>query len=57
LKKEQLEAVLSLVAGKDVFVSLPTGFGKSLCFAILPGVFNTLTASTSSIVVVITTPD
>lgn len=54
LKKEQLEAIEKLVAGKDVFVALPTGFGKSLCFAVLPSVFNTLFASESSIVVVIT---
>lgn len=54
LKKEQLEAIKSLVAGKDVFVALPTGFGKSLCFAVLPSVFNTLNGSDSSIVIVIT---
>ena len=33
-------AVAEFVKGKDVFVSLPTGEGKSLCFATLPAVFN-----------------
>ena len=30
LKDKQLEAVLSFMSGNDVFVSLPTGYGKSL---------------------------
>ena len=32
LKPEQEKAILSFVFGNDVFVSLPTGYGKSLCF-------------------------
>jgi len=32
---EQKEAVKAFVDGNDVFVSLPTGFGKSLCFALI----------------------
>lgn len=54
LKKEQLEVVCSFIAGNDVFVALPTGFGKSLCYAILPSVFDTLFSSQGSIVVVVT---
>ena len=30
LKQEQVQAVVEFVCGHDVFVSLPTGFGKSL---------------------------
>ena len=30
LKAEQLEAMKTFVSGRDVFVVLPTGFGKSL---------------------------
>ena len=35
LKMEQKEAVKAFVEGNDAFVSLPTGFGKSLCFTLL----------------------
>ena len=53
IKKEQLEVILSFIAGRDVFVSLPTGFGKSLCFSILPLVFDALGVK-DSIVIVLT---
>ena len=36
LKPEQTQAVRSLLAGEDVFVSLPTGYGKSAIFQVLP---------------------
>ena len=40
LKQKQLEAVLTFLSGNDVFVSLPTGYGKSIIYAILPSVFD-----------------
>ena len=40
LKPKQLEAVSSFVAGNNTFVSLPTGYGKSIIYAILPLVFD-----------------
>ena len=36
LKGKQEEVILAFVNSKDVFVSLPTGSGKSLCYAVLP---------------------
>ena len=37
---EQRKAVIHFVSGEDVFVSLPTGAGKSLCYGLLPFVFD-----------------
>ena len=40
LKKQQAMAVRAVYDGRDVFVWLPTGFGKSVCFQTLPFVFD-----------------
>ena len=40
LKEKQFEAILNFVSGRDVFVSLPTGYGKSIIYAILPRIFD-----------------
>ena len=40
LKEKQREAIERFCSGNDVFVSLPTGYGKSLIFAMLPLVFD-----------------
>jgi len=42
LKEKQREALLGFCQGSNVFVSLPTGYGKSLIYALLPLVFNLL---------------
>ena len=43
LKQEQLEAIKAIcVDKKDVLAALPTGFGKSLIYQILPAVFDFL---------------
>ena len=41
-RPDQLEAVLQCVNAQDTFIPLPTGSGKSLCFASLPLVFDKL---------------
>ena len=33
LKHQQLQALTEFVGGRDVFVVLPTGYGKSLIYA------------------------
>ena len=40
LRAEQAAVVQGVLDGKDVFVALPTGYGKSLCFAVLPYAFD-----------------
>ena len=42
LKDKQMEAVTTFMQGKDVFVSLQTGYGKSVIYAVLPLVFDRL---------------
>ncbi len=42
LKPKQIEAVLAFLDGKDTFVSLPTGYGKSIIYGVLPLVFDKL---------------
>jgi len=39
LKDQQVEAVKLLSEGKDAFAWFPTGYGKSICYQLLPFVF------------------
>lgn len=42
LKPEQEGAIRGFLKGSDVFVCLPTGYGKPLCFGLLPLVYDYL---------------
>ena len=42
LKNKQIEAITSFITGQDTFVSLSTGYGKSVIYALLPLVFDRL---------------
>jgi len=54
IKAEQKHAIVSFVQGNDVFVVLPaTGFGKSLCYACLPLIFDRLSGKSGSIALII----
>ena len=56
LKPEQQRVVTEFVLGRDVFVALPTGFGKSLCYGCLPRVFDSLKGMENKSIVVVVTP-
>ena len=40
LKPKQVESIQSFASGKDTFVALPTGYGKSVIFAFLLRLFD-----------------
>ena len=42
LKPKQFEAIEGIISGKDVFVALPTGYGKSIIYALLPSLYDKL---------------
>lgn len=52
LKKQQVESIRYVLAGKDVFAWLPTGFGKSVIYECLPFVFERLSERKSLVLVV-----
>ena len=45
LKTEHLDAVCLLLEGKSIFVTLPTGYGKSAVFHVLPFCASSLLSS------------
>ena len=51
LKDKQVEAMTSFLDGNDTFVSLPTGYGKSIIYAALPLAFDRLRSTSGGIVV------
>ena len=54
--EQQHRAVTAFASRRDVFIALPTGFGKSLCYGCLPRVFDCLKGTESKSVVVVVTP-
>ena len=53
LTPQQEQATTAFVNGNDVFVSLPTGSGKTACFAVLPFTFDILHGEQGCIVMVV----
>ena len=54
LKEEQRECLQRFLEGHDVFGSLPTGYGKSLIYGLLPESFNYIRGIKLSFLVLIT---
>ena len=40
LKAKQEEALFHLYSGRDVFAWFPTGYGKSICYQLIPFMFD-----------------
>ena len=53
---EQTCSIRAAFSGKDVFVCLPTGFGKSLCYQVLPFMFDHRAGLLGRNVVVVVSP-
>ena len=53
LKAEQTASIRHVYEGRDVFVWLPTGYGKSLCYQVLPFLFDHAGRRTDSLVIVV----
>ena len=49
LKPEQLSAIDAILRGRDTFVSVQTGFGKSLVYQVLPFCADWLTGRVTGI--------
>ena len=47
MAKVQLLRIEEFVLGKDTFVSLPTGYGKSLIYSLLPAVYDRMRGHTT----------
>ena len=52
----QSKALWSFLLGSDVFASLPTGSGKSLCYWVLLGAFNDMLRKTDTSIVLVVSP-
>ena len=56
LRPDQEKVVVAFMKGKDVFVSLPTGSGKSLCYSILLKVSDSIRSSPGKCIVIVVSP-
>ena len=56
LKPEQKACIKCIFDGEDVFMWLPTGFGKSVCYEVIPFVFDEKLCRDNNLVVIISPP-
>ena len=56
LKEEQMRVIAAVLRGRDVFAVLPTGFGKTLCYAVLPAAFDFLDPDCPPSIVLVVSP-
>ena len=56
LRDDQMKVIVAFCRGQDVFLSLPTGSGKSLCYSCLPWTFDILRRKPSRSIVIVVSP-
>jgi len=56
IRPKQLEAIINIVKGHDTLAILPTSYGKSLIFRLLPSVCKQLKGHTNSAIVAVIAP-
>ena len=56
LKEEQKLVIANFLSGNDVFVALPTGYGKNLCYICFPCASDRLKSAEKTSIVVIVSP-
>ena len=56
LRSEQKEAIATFLRGNDVFVALPTGYGKNLCYGCLPLAFDVLWGTEKKSIAIVLSP-
>ena len=56
LKDLQMKVVITFIKGNDVFGVLTTGYGKSLCYACLPEMFDSILQPEEPSIVIVITP-
>ena len=56
LRESQALAIEKFLSGRDVFVSLPTGSGKSLCYCVLPYAFDLLRGVSCKSIAIVVSP-
>jgi len=55
-KDLQREIIREVVAGRDVYAILPTGYGKSLCYGCLPFLFDEIYKPNEPTIVCVVSP-
>ena len=56
LKEKQLESLISVLKGRDTFAILPTGYGKSLIYHLLPLVHDCVSNRHSKALILVVSP-